>query len=197
MMPMSSKEWYEEMPEFITEAEYRALSEDISRTIEVVYGQIIKCESPTRRHQRIAFRLAEALTSAIPSYGPCLSVDIDVDVILWRVPRFTFRRPDVVVYQCIDDPVRTLTAQEAVMVVEVTSPTTVQQDLVDKKAQYSAAGIRLYLVIVLDEDYEIAEIREFHLDAAASAYRLYAVHRSVLDLEEPFRLKLPIADLII
>jgi Uma2 family endonuclease len=120
-----------------------------------------------------------------------------VDVVLWRVPRFTFRHPDVVVYTGIDDPVRTLTAQETVMVVEVTLPTTVQQDLVDKKAQYAAVGIPLYLVVILDESHEIANIREFHLDAAASVYRLHAVHRSVLDLEEPVRLKLPIADLII
>jgi Uma2 family endonuclease len=197
MMPVNSKEWYDEMPEFITEAEYRGLSEDICRTIEVVYGQIIRCESPTRRHQRIARRLANALETARQPADPCLTVEIDVDVVLWRIPRFTFRRPDVVVYTCIDDPVRTLTAQEAVMVVEVTSPTTAQQDLIDKKAQYAAAGIPLYLVVILDESHEVADIREFHLDAAASAYRLHAVHRSVLDLEEPVRLKLPISDLVI
>jgi Uma2 family endonuclease len=197
MMPMSSKEWYEEMPEFTTEAEYRALSEDISRTIEVVYGQVIKCESPTPLHNRIARRLANALEAARQPDGPCLTVETDVDVVLWRVPRFTFRRPDAVVYKCLDDPASKPTAQETLMVVEVTSPTTVQQDLVDKKAQYAAVGIPLYLVVILDESHEIANIREFHLDAAASAYRLHAVHRSVLDLEEPVRLKLPIAALII
>jgi hypothetical protein len=37
MMPMSSREWYNELPEFITEAQYRALSEEISRTVEVVF----------------------------------------------------------------------------------------------------------------------------------------------------------------
>jgi Uma2 family endonuclease len=196
MMPMSSKEWYDEMPEFITEAEYRDLGEEISRTIEVVYGQIIKCESPTPLHNRITRRLANALEAARQPAGPCLTVETDVDVILWRVPRFTFRRPDVVVYKCLDDPARKPTAQETLMVVEVTSPTTAQQDLVDKRAQYSAAGIPLYLVVVLDENYDIAEIREFHLDAAASAYRLHAVHRSVLDLAEPVFLKLTTADLV-
>jgi Uma2 family endonuclease len=197
MMPMSSKEWYDQMPEFITEAEYRALSEEISRTIEIVHGQVIKCESPTPLHNRITRRLANALEAARQPGDPCLTVETDVDVILWRVPRFTFRRPDVVVYKCLDDPVMKPTAQETVMVVEVTSPTTIREDLVDKKAQYAAAGIPLYLVVVLAEDYDIAEIREFHLDAAVSTYRLHAVHRSLLDLTEPVLLKLPITDLVL
>jgi len=89
--------------------------------------------------------------------------------VLWRVPRFTFRRPDVAVYACIDDPTRRPSAQETVLVVEVTSPTTAREDLVDKRAQYATAGIPLYLVVVLDEKYDIWEIREFHLDAAAGA----------------------------
>lgn len=72
MIPMPSREWYDELPEFITEAQYRALNEEISRTVEVA----------------------------------------------------------------------------------------------------------------------------FHLDAAAEAYRLHAVHWSVLDLEQPVRLTLPIADLV-
>jgi hypothetical protein len=67
---------------------------------------------------------------------------------------------------------------------------------VDKKAQYATAGIPLYLVVVLDEKYDIWEIREFHLDAAATAYRLYAAHSSVLELEQPIRLTLPISDLV-
>lgn len=114
----------------------------------------------------------------------------------WRVPRFTFRRPDVVVYKRIDDPTRKPTAQDAVLVVEVTSPTTATEDLVDKKAQYATAGIPLYLVVVLDDKYDIWEIREFRLDAAAAAYRLYSVHSSVLELEQPIRLTVPISDLV-
>lgn len=196
MIPMRSPGWLEELPESVTEAEYRELGEDISRTIEVVNGHVIKCESPAPRHNRIARRLSFALESARSPSDPCLTVETEVDVILWRVPRFTFRRPDVVVYQCLDDPARKPTAQETVLVVEVTSPSTTQEDLVDKKAQYAAAGIPLYLVVVLDDVYDIGEIREFHLDAAAGAYRLHAVHRSVLSLEQPVLLKLPITDLV-
>lgn len=196
MMPMSSPGWFEDFPVSMTEAEYLDLSEDISRTIEIVHGQVIKCESPTPRHNRIARRLANALEAARSPADPCLTIETDVVVVLWRVPRFTFRRPDVTVYQCIEDPTRKPTAQETVLVAEVASPTTAREDLVDKKAQYATAGIPLYLIVTLDDKYDIWEIQEFHLDAATATYRLYAIHRSVLDLEQPVRLTLPIAELV-
>jgi Uma2 family endonuclease len=196
MIPMDRPGWLDDLPESMTQAEYSELPEDISRTIEVVNGHVIKCESPAPRHNRIARRLSFALESARSPRDPCLTVETEIDVVLWRLPRFTFRRPDVVVYQCLDDPARKPAAQEVVLIVEVTSPSTAHEDLVDKKAQYAAAGIPLYLVVVLDHDYDIWEIREFHLDAAAADYRLHAVHRSVLNLEQPVLLKLPISDLI-
>jgi Uma2 family endonuclease len=196
MMPMKGPGWFDEFPVFVTEEQYRDLPEEMSRTIEIVHGHVIRCESPVPRHNRIARRLASALEAARSPAGPCLTVETDVDVVLWRIPRFTFRRPDVSVYRCIDDPTQKPTAQDTLLVIEVTSPTTAREDLVDKKAQYATAGIPLYLVVVLDEKYDIAEVREFHLDAAAAAYRLHAVHRSVLELEEPVRVALPLAELV-
>lgn len=179
----------------MTEAEYRALSEDISRSIEIVHGHVIKRESPVPLHNRIARRLSLALESARSHSDPCLTIETTVDVVLWRGPRFTFRRPAVAVYECLDDPVRRPTGHVTVLVVEVASPSTAKEVLLDKRAEYAAAGIALYLVVLLDEDHDTAEIREFHLDAALSAYRLHAVHRSVLELEQPVRLALPISDL--
>ena len=195
MMPMSSPWWSDDFPEYLTEAGYRGLPEEVSRTIEIVHGHLIKCESPTPRHNRIARRLANALEASRSPAGPCLTVETDVDVILWRVPRFTFRRPVAAVYKCIDDPARKPTAQDTVLVIEVTSPTTATEDLVDEKARYATAGIPLYLVVV-DDEFDIWEIREFHLDAAAAAYRLHTVHTAVLELEHPIRVTLPISDLV-
>jgi Uma2 family endonuclease len=196
MIPMSTPGWFDDLPEYMTEAEYRELSEKVARTIEIVHGHVIRCESPTPRHNRIARRLSFALEAARSPADPCLTVETDVDVVLWRVPRFTFRRPDVIVYECIDDPARKPGAQETVMVVEVASPTTAKEDLLDKKTQYAAAGIPVYLVVLLDDKYDIWEIREFHLDAATATYRLHTVHTSVLELEQPVRLTLPISDLV-
>jgi hypothetical protein len=103
MLPMSRPGWFDDLPESLPEAEYRALPEDIARSIEVVHGHVIRCESPVPRHNRIARRLWFALESARSPSGPCLTVETGIDVILWRVPRFTFRRPGVVAYECIDD----------------------------------------------------------------------------------------------
>ena len=142
MMPMSSPGWFDDLPEYLTEVDYRDLPEEISRTVEIVHGHIIKCESPTPRHNRIARHLANALEASRSPAGPCLTVETDVDVVLWRVPRFTFRRPEVAVYRCIDDPTRKPSAQDAVLVVEVTSPTTAREDLVDKRPSTPPRGSR-------------------------------------------------------
>ena len=192
---MTRPEWYDIYPEIITEPEYEALPESVSRTIEVVYGRIIRCESPVPEHNRIARRLANALEAARSPVDPCMVVDTDVDVVLWRVPKFTFRRPDVVVYECLEVRGQKPTAARTLMVVEVTSPGTRQEDLLDKKVQYADAGIPLYLVVVLDEKYEITGIREFRLDAAAREYRLHREHRKLLELEHPVKLSMAVADL--
>ena len=86
MIPMNSPGWFDDLPESMTEAEYRELSEEVSRTIEIVHGHVIKCESPVPRHNRIARRLSFALEAARSPVGPCLTVETDVDVVLWRVP---------------------------------------------------------------------------------------------------------------
>lgn len=78
----------------------------------------------------------------------------------------------------------------------MSSPSIAREDLLGGRAQYATAGITLYLVVILNDKYHIWEIREFHPDAAAAAYRLHAVHRSILDPEEPVRLSLPISDLL-
>ncbi|MFC5823741.1 Uma2 family endonuclease [Nonomuraea insulae] len=188
---MATPSWYESLPEVMSEAEYRALPEDIARSIEVVHGHVIKCESPAPRRNRIARRLAGSLEAARSMSGPCLSVETDIDVVLWRVPKFTFRRPDVVVYRCLDDPGQKPDASQTLAVVEVSSPGTVREDLTDKRTQYAAAGIPLYLLVLLDEKYEIIEMKEFHLDAVACEYRLHRVHQADLELELPIRVTIP------
>jgi Uma2 family endonuclease len=193
---MSTPAWFDDFPETMSEEEYAALPEDIARMVEIVHGHIIRCESPAPVHNRIARRLAGGLEMGRSADGPCMSVETDIDVVLWRVPKFTFRRPDVVVYECIDDLTRKPSAREVLLVAEVSSPTTGREDLVDKKSQYASSGIPLYLVVILDEKFDIAEIKEFHLDAATREYRLHTVHRSVLELEHPIRVTMPFSDLL-
>ncbi|MFF0491375.1 Uma2 family endonuclease [Nocardia sp. NPDC003482] len=171
------------LPHQMTEEQYRRLPEDIAREIEIVHGHVIVCESPSPEHNRIARRLANEL-ERLPSTEPCVRAETDIDVVLWRVPKFTFRRPDVVVYRCLDEPGAKPEAGDTLIVVEVSSPSTAAEDLLDKKAQYARVGIPLYLVIVLNDKYEIEDVLEFRLDAHAGEYRLHQFHRGgVLRLE--------------
>jgi Putative restriction endonuclease len=83
------------LPNTMSEAEYAALPEGVARRIEVVHGYVIVCESLTPQHQQVARRLATAFETSRPK-EPCTRVQMETDVVLWHVPKYTFRRPDVV-----------------------------------------------------------------------------------------------------
>ncbi|MFD8246121.1 Uma2 family endonuclease [Nocardia sp. NPDC059691] len=166
----------DDLPHEMTEEQYRQLPEGVAREIEVVHGHVIVCESPVPEHNRVARRLAGSMEE-LPSTEPCIRVETDIDVVLWRIPKFTFRRPDVTVYRCLPERGAKPEAGDALIVVEVSSPSTAAEDLLDKKVQYARAGIPLYLVVVLDTKFDIEEVREFRLDAHAAEYRLHRLHR--------------------
>lgn len=182
------------LPHTMSEAEYAALSEELSRQIEVVHGYVIVCESPTPRHQRVSRRLASVLEASRPK-EPSTSVEMETDVVLWRVPKFTFRRPDAVVYRCKEDPNAKPEGSDVVLVIEISSPSTEREDLVDKMAQYAAAGIPAYLVIRMSEDGDIIDAREFHLNAATRQYRLETVLEHGVTLTYPFKVAVPFEEL--
>jgi Uma2 family endonuclease len=161
----------------------------------VINGHVIRCESPVPEHNLIAISLAYALKAARSPAGPCLSVNADIAVVLWRVPKFTFRRPDVIVYECLEVPGQKPTASRTKLVAEITSPSARQEDLVDKMAQYANAGIPVYLVVMMNEKCQILSIREFHLDSGDGHYRLHREHVKTLDLEHPVKMSIPVADL--
>jgi Uma2 family endonuclease len=182
------------LPNVMSEAEYVALPEDIASRIEVVHGYVIVCESPTPQHQQVARRLATAFENARPK-EPCTRVQMETDVVLWRVPKFTFRRPDVVIYRCKEDRNAKPEAPDVMLMIEVSSPSTEREDLIDKMAQYAAAGIPGYLVIRMSEDGDISDAREFHLDAATRQYRAEATLEHGVVLTYPFKVAVPFEEL--
>ena len=182
------------LPNTMTEDDYAALPEGVARRIEVVHGYVIVCESPTPQHQQVARRLATALEASRPK-EPCTRVQMETDIVLWRVPKYTFRRPDVVVYRCKEDRNARPDASDVVLVVEVSSPSTEREDLVDKMAQYAAAGIPAYLVIRMSADGDIIDAREFHLDAATLQYRAESVLEHGVVLAYPFKVAVPFEEL--
>jgi Uma2 family endonuclease len=161
----------------ITAAQYERLDEDLCRQIEVVDGHAVYCEAPARSHNRAARRLANMIEQGARRHtsarGGCLSVDTDVDLRLHAVPLGN-RRPDVVLYQCLDgdDPLR---PREVLLVVEVVSPGSETTDTVTKFAEYAKAGIAHYWIVRLDETGDgtarsVGTIEMYRLDTARSVY---------------------------
>jgi len=183
------------LPNTMSEADYAALPEGVARRIEVVHGYVIVCESPTPQHQQVARRLATALEAA-RSKESCTGVQMQTDVVLWHVPKYTFRRPDVVVYRCKEDRNAKPEALDVLLMVEVSSPSTEREDLVDKMAQYAAAGIPAYVVIRMSADGDIVDAREFHLDAATRQYRAESLMEHGVVLAYPFKIAVLFEELV-
>jgi Uma2 family endonuclease len=176
-------DWYRWIPEQITAEEYAELPEEFCRSIEVIDGHIVKCESPSRVHNRVGFNLAGAFKAGRKP-SPCLMVETDIDVRITDVP-LNFRRPDITVYRCIADDVR-LYSSETIMVVEIVSPeSSLKTDTVDKKAVYADAGIPVYLIVFLTEsEGAVEKIEEYWLEPTG-AYRLVQLHTRRLTMETP------------
>jgi Putative restriction endonuclease len=75
-------------------------------------------------------------------------------------------------YRCKEDRNAKPEASDVLLMVEVSSPSTEREDLIDEMAQYAAAEIPAYLVVRMSADGDIIDAREFHLDAATFQYRV-------------------------
>jgi Uma2 family endonuclease len=142
------------LPE-ITLDVYKNLPEDVCTRIEVVDGWMVRCESPEPSHQTIARNLANHLWGAVKELdrrqGTCHRVNNDLDVLLAESPKLHFRRPDVIIYRCVDTDRgkwgRKPYASDCLLVVEIVSADSVTTDTRDKRAEYAAAGIPHYWIV--------------------------------------------------
>jgi Uma2 family endonuclease len=139
---------------------YEALPEDLARQIEVSDGTIIVCHSPSDKHQAVQHALLNALAEAARKQdqrkGTCHRARADIDVLLTEVP-FHFRRPDLVLFRCLDDSRRGRwqgkpTAADVLIAVEIVSPSSVSDDLLVKRVRYARAGIGHYWIIRLAQN---------------------------------------------
>jgi Uma2 family endonuclease len=184
-------------PEPITEEIWRNLPEEFCRQVEIVNGQAIRCESPSRAHQTAGRRLANMLESSADEYtslhpGTCLDVTSDFDVTLWEVPTATIRRPDVALFTCAPDDLRPLPARYLRVIVEVVSPGSDKTDRVEKMGEYATAGIPFYWLVSLTGD-NMASIDVHVLDHTIGAYRHYRTllpEDEVSTVEVPIRIKI-------
>jgi Uma2 family endonuclease len=181
----------------LTEEEYDALPDQVRKLIEVIDGHVIFCQSGTPEHSDVSRRLANRLESARPQ-EPCTRVSTDIDVHFVKGRRsdgkFSFRRPDVSVYRCIERGAK-LSAPDTLMVVEVVSPGSGYTDTVDKLAEYAYEGIPIYLVVYLDGNLYVKMIHEYRLDWASRTYRMAQAHVDELVLEDPFAATISFTDI--
>jgi Uma2 family endonuclease len=184
-------------PEPITEEIWRNLPEEFCREVEVVNGQAIRCESPSRAHQTAVRRLANMLELSADEHqslhaDSCLDVSIDFDVTLWQVPTTTIRRPDVALFACAPDDLRPLPASYLKIVVEVVSPSSDKTDRVEKMGEYATAGIPFYWLVWISGD-NVASVDVHVLDHTIGAYRLFRTFTpedEVSTIEVPVRIKI-------
>jgi Uma2 family endonuclease len=180
----------------LTEEQYDALPDRYRKLIEVIGGNVVFCRSGSPEHSDVARRLANKLEAARPEQ-PCLGVSTGVDVFFRRRKidgEFSFRRPDVSLYQCVERGTK-LKATDVRLVVEVVSPGSGYTDTVDKVAEYAYEGIPVYLVVHLDGDLYVKMIQEYRLDWASRTYRLAEVHQGELVLDDPFPVTVAFSEL--
>jgi Uma2 family endonuclease len=180
----------------IDEVVFDSLPVEVQKRIEVLDGLVILCRSGSPEHNIIARRLANALEAAKPA-EPCTRVVTDIEMhYTHHRPNagFSFRRPDAVVYRCIERG-RKVTTADVLLAVEVVSPGSEYIDTVDKRAEYAAEGIPTYLVVHLGSELELKIVQEYRLDWASGTYILAQTHQEILVLKEPFSLVVPFTQL--
>ena len=128
------------MHEQITADEYERWSEEQCAGIEFVDGMVVVSPRASKRHNRLARVLANALDAA---GGPDWNADTDFDVRLQDVP-LTNRRPDVVVYRADTIDVTPTRPEHVLLVAEVVSPGSETTDRIVKVDKYAKAGIGFY-----------------------------------------------------
>lgn len=165
--------------------------------IEIVAGRVVRLMAQSPVHSRVVRRLAGLLEGARRDAGPCMVVDSDVAARFADTEssaadrRLNIRYPDIWIRDCEPYDVNTV-RDHILLIVEVTSESTIDADITDKRIQYATAGIPRYLIIRLDQKEErIEEIEEYRLDWSGRRYRVHTVHRRVLLLDDPVEATIP------
>ena len=164
--------------EDVSVARWDALDEEFCRDHELDRGRLIRRESGSPGHQSASVRLIiliDAATRKAVGDGlyPCLRASQDLDTRLWDVPGATVRRPDVLVYRCLEEGRRRVWGYDLVLAVEIVSPSSKGTDtgrdnrrtgFESKMTQYALAGIEHYWIVRLKPDESgIASIEQWQL----------------------------------
>ncbi|WP_369229057.1 Uma2 family endonuclease [Streptomyces sp. R21] len=174
----------------VTAEQYDSWSEEQCAGIEVVDGMIVVSPSASKRHNRLARILANALDATA---GPNWNADTDFDVRLQDVP-LTNRRPDVVVYRADTLDITPTRPEHVLLVVEVVAPGSETTDRIVKVDQYAKAGIPFYWRIEQSVT-GLPLVYTYLLDPASGVYRDDVVFTGVVKAAAPFRVEIDLSTL--
>ncbi|MFD8602354.1 hypothetical protein AMK14_04250 [Streptomyces sp. TSRI0445] len=184
---MVTPEW---MHAQISAEEYDSWSEEQCAGIEIVDGMVVVSPSASKRHNRLARILANALDAAA---GPDWNADTDLDVRLQDVP-LTNRRADVIVYRAETIDLTPTRPEHVLLVVEVVSPGSETTDRIVKVDQYAKAGIPFYWRVEQAAT-GVPIVYTYVLDPAAKAYRDGEMFTGTVKATAPFSITVDLGHL--
>lgn len=178
------------MHEQVTAEQYDSWSAEQCAGIEIVDAMVVVRPSASKRHNRIARVLANALDAAA---GPDWNADTDFDVRLQDVP-LTNRRPDVVVYRADTIDITPTRPEHVLLVAEIVSPGSETTDRIVKLNQYARSGIAFYWRIEQAAT-GIPLVYTHVLDPATGAYRDGDVFAGVVEVSAPFPVEVDLGNI--
>ena len=178
------------MHEQVSAQQYDSWSAEQCTGIEIVDGMVVVSPSASKRHNRLARLLANALEAAA---GPDWNADTDFDVRLQDVP-LTNRRPDVVVYRADTIDVTPTRPEHVLLVAEIVSPGSETTDRIVKLNQYARSGIAFYWRIEQAAT-GVPLVYTYVLDPATRAYRDAEVFAGVVKASAPFPIEVDLDEI--
>ena len=159
--------------------------------VELVDGVIQVTPSSTVGHQDISSLLWLWLHNHAPTHlGAAQSVGV-------RLSHNTSRQPDALLYRAgVPSDQSMLRSEDVVLAVEIVSPGTRRIDRFAKPGEYAAAGIPFYWRIEHDPLHVYAyRIGDRVGPGGERQYELAADGADVIELSEPFEIKLPVNEI--
>jgi Uma2 family endonuclease len=173
----------------VTAEQYASWTEEQCAGIEIVDGMVVVSPSASKRHNRLARVIANALDAA---GGTRWNADTDFDVRLQDVP-LNNRRPDVTVYRAETIDVVPTRPEHVLLVVEVVSPGSETTDRIVKADQYARAGIAFYWRVEQAET-GVPLVYTYVLDPATGTYLEGSLFAGKVELTAPFPVDLDLGE---